>query len=136
MVRRKSKLIIACDGAADPDYKFTDLSNALEKIRADFGVLFTVNAQQLHDLVPVKENDNDLMAYAKQGFIVADILYPDREPGKFIYIKSSFFKELSADLYGYKQKQAVEGKEFNLYGTKPFDINKIGVKGKANKYKT
>ena len=105
MVRRKAKLIIACDAAADPDYKFTDLSNALEKIRADFGVLFTLDAQQLHDLVPVKENENDLMAYAKQGFIVADILYPNREPGKFIYIKSSFFKELAADLYGYKQKQ-------------------------------
>ena len=45
------------------------------------------------------------MVYAKQGFILADILYPDREPGKFIYIKSSFFKKLSADLYGYKQKQ-------------------------------
>ncbi|WP_455199811.1 patatin-like phospholipase family protein [Kaarinaea lacus] len=105
LIRRKTKLIIVCDGAADPDYKFTDLSNALEKIRADFGVLMTVNARHLHELVPIKDKDNDLMAYARQGYIIADILYPGRKPGKFIYIKSSFFSELSADLYGYKQKQ-------------------------------
>jgi hypothetical protein len=81
------------------------LFNALEKIRADFGVLVTINAVQLKDLIPLKESDKQLMAYAKQGFIMADILYPDRKPGKFIYIKSSFFRELSADLYGYKQNQ-------------------------------
>ncbi|WP_455206477.1 hypothetical protein [Kaarinaea lacus] len=103
LIRRRVKVIIVCDAAADPDYQFTDLFNALEKIRADFGVLVTVNAERLQDLVPNKQIDRDLMAYAKQGFIIADIQYPDREPGKLIYIKSSFFKELSADLYGYKQ---------------------------------
>ena len=105
LIRRKVKVIIACDAAADPDYHFTDLFNALEKIRADFGVLVTINAVQLKDLIPLKESDKQLMAYAKQGFIMADILYPGRKPGKFIYIKSSFFRELSADLYGYKQNQ-------------------------------
>ena len=34
---------------------------------------------------------------------MADILYPDREPGTFIFLKSPFFRTLSADLYGYKQ---------------------------------
>lgn len=105
LIRRKVKVIIACDAAADPEYDFTDLFNALEKIRADFGVLITITAQQLRDLIPLKESDSQLMAYAKQGFIMADILYPDREPGKFIYIKSSFFRELSADLYGYRKNQ-------------------------------
>jgi len=105
LIRRKVKVIIACDAAADPDYQFTDLFNMLEKIRADFGVLVTINAVQLKDLIPLKETDKQLMAYARQGFIMADILYPDRKPGKFIYIKSSFFRELSADLYGYKQNQ-------------------------------
>jgi hypothetical protein len=105
LIRRKVKVIIACDAAADPDYQFIDLFNMLEKIRADFGVLVTINAVQLKDLIPLKDNDKQLMAYAKQGFIMADILYPDRKPGKFIYIKSSFFRELSADLYGYKQNQ-------------------------------
>ncbi|MEJ2179211.1 MAG: hypothetical protein P8Y28_01960 [Gammaproteobacteria bacterium] len=105
LIRRKTKLIIVCDGAADPEYKFTDLSNALEKIRSDFGVLLTVNAKQLKDLIPIKEDDKALMAYAKQGFIMADILYPNSKPGKFIYIKSTFFKQLSADMYGYKQNQ-------------------------------
>jgi hypothetical protein len=107
LIRRKVKLIIACDAAADPNYQFTDLFNALEKIRADFGVLVNINAERLQDLVPVKAGECELMAYAKTpGFIMADIFYPgEKEAGKLIYVKSSFFRELSADLYGYKQKQ-------------------------------
>jgi hypothetical protein len=106
LIRRKVRLIIACDGAADADCKFTDLSNALEKIRADFGVLIDIKAKQLEDMIPSKDDDQDLNAYARRGYLVADILYPDGVPGKLIYIKSSFFGALSADLYGYKQSQS------------------------------
>lgn len=103
LIRRKTRLIIACDGAADASFKFTDLYNALEKIRADFGVLVTINAKRLEDMVPVRKDGESLNAYAERGYIVADILYPDSIPGKLIYIKSTFFGNLSADLYGYKQ---------------------------------
>jgi len=103
LVRRKANIIIACDGAADPNYEFTDLSNALEKIRADFGVLINIPTNQLEDMVPSKKRIMDKTECAKRGFIVADILYPDRESGIFVYIKSTYFPSLSADLYGYKQ---------------------------------
>ena len=103
LIRRKVRLIIACDGAADGSFKFTDLFNALEKIRADFGVLVSISAKNLEDMVPLKDNDKELNAYAKRGYIVADVLYPDNVPGKLIYIKSTFFSKLSADFYGYKQ---------------------------------
>jgi hypothetical protein len=106
LIRRKARLIIACDGAADADCKFGDLSNALEKIRADFGVLIDIKAKQLEDMIPCKEDVEDLNAYARRGYIVAKILYPDGVPGMLIYIKSTFFGALSADLYGYKQSQS------------------------------
>jgi predicted acylesterase/phospholipase RssA len=103
LVRRKANIIISCDGAADPNYEFADLSNALEKIRADFGVLIDIPTHQLEAMVPKKSNALDKTEFAKRGFIVADIIYPDRKPGVFIYIKSTYFSALSADLYGYKQ---------------------------------
>lgn len=103
LIRRKASIIIACDAAADPTYEFTDLSNALEKIRADFGVLVEIPTHQLEAMVPRRNSEFDKTQFARKGFIVADILYPDREPGKLIYMKSTFFRALSADLYGYKQ---------------------------------
>lgn len=103
LIRRKANIIIACDAAADPNYDFTDLSNALEKIRADFGVLINISTHQLEAMIPRKNNNLEKSEYAKKGFIMADILYPDREPGTFIFLKSTFFRALSADLYGYKQ---------------------------------
>lgn len=38
MVRRRCHLIVVCDAAADPDYSFSDLGNAIQKIRVDQGV--------------------------------------------------------------------------------------------------
>ena len=103
LVRRKAKLIIACDAAADPDYQFGDLSNALEKVRVDFGVLIDISSKKLKTLIPENSDEQDAVAYARQGFIVADIHYPEDDPGILIFMKSTFFEKLSADLYGYKR---------------------------------
>jgi hypothetical protein len=43
------------------------------------------------------------MRYAQQGYFIADIVYPDNDKGTLIYLKTTFFRELSADLYGYKK---------------------------------
>ena len=106
LIRRKASIIVACDAAADPTYDFTDLSNALEKVRADFGVLVEIPTHQLEAMVPRKNSELDKSKFARKGFVVADILYPDRKPGKLIYMKSTFFRALSADLYGYKQSHS------------------------------
>ncbi|HEX7028953.1 MAG TPA: patatin-like phospholipase family protein, partial [Gammaproteobacteria bacterium] len=37
LIRRKLKVIIACDSGADPKFTFDDLGNAIEKARVDFG---------------------------------------------------------------------------------------------------
>lgn len=52
LVRRRLPLIVACDATADPDFKFDDLANAIQKVRADFGAIIDVSAEQLAALVP------------------------------------------------------------------------------------
>lgn len=41
MIRRRADLILAVDASADPQRRFTDLGNALRKVRTDFGVNIT-----------------------------------------------------------------------------------------------
>jgi hypothetical protein len=41
LVRRRCCLIVASDAAADPDWQFADLANAIERCRTDFGVSIT-----------------------------------------------------------------------------------------------
>jgi len=38
LIRRKLQLIILSDGGADPQFRFDDLGNAIERARVDFGV--------------------------------------------------------------------------------------------------
>jgi hypothetical protein len=38
MVRRRCRFIIVCDGGGDPDYAFSDLGNAIRKVRIDLGI--------------------------------------------------------------------------------------------------
>lgn len=52
LVRRRLPLIVACDATADPDFQFGDLANAIQKVRADFGAIIDIDAEQLATLVP------------------------------------------------------------------------------------
>ena len=108
LIRRRAKLIIVCDGGADPDFQFTDFANAQEKIRTDFGTLIHCNCHDLQALVPHTKSrgsspNDDVIKYAKQGYLMRTISYPDSSQGSMLYIKTTFFEKLSADLYGYKK---------------------------------
>jgi hypothetical protein len=110
LIRRRAKVIILCDGAADPDDKFSDLANAIEKVRVDFNALIDISSEQLQSLVPRKHDKFSSDAgrgYAQRGFIDANIYYFDKDKvtlGKLIYIKTTFYPELSADLYSYRER--------------------------------
>lgn len=104
MVRRKLRLIIVCDGGADPDFTFGDLANAMEKVRADFGALIMIDNEQLRDLIPKKGDDPGSVACAERGYLVAPIKYADNSEGTLIYLTTTFFKGVTADLYGYKKE--------------------------------
>jgi len=111
LVRRKLRLIIVCDGAADPKYQFADLANAIEKVRADFGALISFDPPGIESLIPVSDRDSsarepeggDPIKYAERGYLVGRIRYPDNTEGTLIYIPTTFFRGLSDDLFGYQR---------------------------------
>ena len=102
LIRRRLRLIIVCDGAADPDNTFAELANVMEKVRTDFGALILIKDEKLKDLIPSQEMDG--IKVAEKGFLTADIIYADNRKGKLIYINTTFCKGLDADLYGYKKE--------------------------------
>lgn len=105
LIRRRVRLIVLCDGAADPKFQFTDFANAVEKVRVDFGTLIRCDCEDLQPLVPRSKGgkDDDAIKCAERGYITCTIIYPNNEQGRLLYLKTTFFEELSADLYGYKK---------------------------------
>lgn len=104
LVRRKLKMIIVCDGGADARFTFSDLANAMEKVRTDFGAMIMIDDEQLKQLIPREDTTMDGVATARQGYLVATINYADSSQGTLIYLTTTFFKGLSGDLYGYKKE--------------------------------
>ncbi len=107
LIRRRTRLIVLCDGGADPDYQFSDFANAVEKVRIDFGTLILADCEDLQPLVPRKKAGakvaEDDIECAERGYIMCTIIYPDNSQGRLLYLKTTFFEQLSADLYGYKK---------------------------------
>lgn len=104
LIRRRARLIIVCDAGADPNFQFSDLANAVEKARVDFGTLILSNCDDLKTLVPHEQSsDKDAIKSADRGYIKSTIIYPDNSRGCLLYIKTTFYEKLSADLYGYKK---------------------------------
>jgi hypothetical protein len=125
LIRRRLKLILVCDGTADPDYTFSDLANAIEKVRADFGALVEINTADLRPLVPTEDktgaDKRAAMSMSERGYLIATIRYARRqtteafdlsartqggseETGLLIYLNTTFFKGLRADSYGYRRQ--------------------------------
>jgi len=103
LIRRRSRLIIVCDGGADPEFQFSDLANAIEKVRVDFGTLIFCKCEDLQPLVPREKIKDEDIKCADKGYLLSKIVYPDNSQGRLLYIKTTFFKQLSSDLYGYKK---------------------------------
>ncbi len=104
LVRRRLRVIIVCDGEEDKDFKFSGLANAIEKVRADFGAIIEIDSGDLERLIPKGEG---AASFAKAGFLVASIRYSrgtenENTRGTLIYLKTTFFDGLSADLRGYR----------------------------------
>jgi hypothetical protein len=107
LIRRKLKLIIVCDGSADPKFTFSDLANAVEKVRSDFGALIMIESSDLDKLIPKGEEESCApsgVPCAEQAYLTAKIKYADNSEGRLLYITTTFFRQLSADLYGYKKE--------------------------------
>lgn len=116
LVRRRLKLIVVCDATADPDFKFGDLSNAIEKVRTDFGAIIELSDADLQTLIPVpadgKTPDPSHPPTAHRGYLIAPIRYSLRsgqsadgptDHGTLVLLKATFFHGLGADLLGYRR---------------------------------
>ena len=108
LIRRRLKLIIVCDGSADPTYGFDDLANAVEKVRVDFGAMISFDCGDLESLTPksvVETGDEtgNRVTYAERGFLIGEITYNDESKGTLIYLPTTLFRDMPADIYGYRK---------------------------------
>lgn len=101
LIRRRCRLIICCDAEQDNNFTFESLINIIEKSRIDFGVTIDITSGDLDEL-KYSQNDNNDIAYAKQGYLVADITYPDKTSGQLIYVKTTLTDNLPVDIMRYK----------------------------------
>ncbi len=105
LIRRHCRLIVCCDAEQDGGFVFQSLSNIIEKARVDFGVEIKIKSDDLNKLV-YRQYDDDEIDFADQGYLVADIIYPDddnKSPAKLIYIKTTLPGKLPADVISYKK---------------------------------
>jgi hypothetical protein len=113
LIRRRLKVIVVCDGGADPDYTFADLAGAIEKVRADFGAIVDIDDRDLQPMIPrPRQGDPPDAArsqrVAERGYLFATIRYARSDQadanthGLLIYLNTTFFAGLSAGLYGYR----------------------------------
>jgi hypothetical protein len=105
LVRRRTRLIIVCDAAQDPDFAFEDLQRAQRRIAADFGTTLDLTPEALERLIPRKtehrypERDLEL---AQVGHVVGRIRYPDDSSATLIYLKTTLIEDLPLALLGYR----------------------------------
>jgi hypothetical protein len=97
LVRRGCRLIIASDASCDSDAGFSDLHNAVERCRSDFGVEIEVDTSNLKPLNGI----------AASHFAVGKIHYKpgcSKEDGVIIYLKPALVAGDPADVIGYVAK--------------------------------
>src|SRR5208282_5520458 len=102
LVRRRCKLIIACDASCDSSYTFGDLHNAIERCRTDFGVEIVLDG--LQDLKPKPSPDDPGAARSEAHFAVGTILYNPNSPeenGTIIYLKPALVDGDPADVLAF-----------------------------------
>jgi hypothetical protein len=106
LVRRRCKLIVACDAGADSAYALEDLANAIEKCELDFGVRF--EGLDLRTFAPRGDPVAGPIEARRQctgHFTTGCVLYPidgnGYEQGVFIYIKASICGNEPPDILHY-----------------------------------
>ncbi|HLJ88789.1 MAG TPA: hypothetical protein VKZ53_18365 [Candidatus Angelobacter sp.] len=106
LVKRKCRLIICCDAAADPGFAFRDLAHAIEHCRIDFGAEIKIDVSKLKP--GQKLGDDDEFARVSDAhFATGEVRFADGTRGKLIYLKPSLARDLPLDLLHYaSEKQA------------------------------
>jgi Patatin-like phospholipase len=104
LIRRRARLIVACDGTADPEFGFSDFIALLARIEADFGARIAFNpGSGLEVFMPSTAAGFPRNAQlAQRGFTVGKIRYSDNSEGDLIYVTTTLFSGLGLAILGYK----------------------------------
>lgn len=103
MVRRRCQFIIVSDAAADEQFTFGEISNAIEKCRVDLGVTIDFREKKLN--IPGK-SATAREKNTGQRFAVADIIYPAsgdnaRRRGCLIYLRPTLLGKEPINIKNY-----------------------------------
>lgn len=105
LVRRRLKLIIVCDGGADPDFSFSDFQSTIRRIEDDFGARIKVMEKASPDqIVPYPREGAtypENTSFADQGHMVGTIFYADGTEGTIIFLKTTLIDEVTFKVKGY-----------------------------------
>jgi hypothetical protein len=88
LIRRRCRLIVACDGDADSAYQFSDLLSLIEKARTDFGVRIEINHASICPPAGGRE--------CPRNFVVGKIFYNGNDVGILILVKASMPQRAAA----------------------------------------
>ena len=116
LVRRRAKLIVCCDAAADPGFDFKDLQVLMRRIGTDFGARIEFDGDdRIERLIPrppdpalVQARDPGTDAYpvgarfAERGHIRGRVVYPEGEPSTLILLKTTTIPGLDLLTRGYQ----------------------------------
>lgn len=108
MVLRRSRLIIVSDAAADVTFKFSEISNAIEKCRVDLGVEIKFRTKfNIHS-----RNVTEEVRKHGQRYALADIIYPERNGhgqrrrGYLIYLRPTLSGKEPIEISHYADSNA------------------------------
>jgi predicted acylesterase/phospholipase RssA len=105
LVRRRCRVIIACDAGADPSCVCNDLASAVEKCRVDFSTRIDIDIKDIRPSLSLFPGDEKLRG-SETPFTIGTIHYPDRTQGTLIYIKPSLNTQLPQDVLAYARLAA------------------------------
>jgi len=86
LIKRRCKVIIACDAGCDPKYEFENMIALIEKVRTDFSTRIEIDFTRIR---PSSGRESD------ENFVEGKIYYDprnDKIQGRLIYIKASMPK--------------------------------------------
>ncbi len=97
MVLRRCHYIVVSDGSCDTDRSFTDLGNAIRKIRIDLGIDVEIETE----LLELQAGERMSRAHFALGLIRYDRVDHGAKPGLLIYLKPSLTGNEPADVTEY-----------------------------------
>ncbi len=95
LVRRHCRYIVVSDCGSDPTLAFSDLGNAIRRVREDFGVDIEL------DVTPLRPGSNSL---SRQHIVAGTIHYSQTDKGILLYFKPTITGDEPADIVQYRNR--------------------------------